>query len=302
MDILDLFDFDAVAEGDPFEVHTVTPEYTKVVSELEDAIRKGRLVSVKDVFGALRRMGMTQQRVKSSRSFLYLAILHSRVDVAEYLLLEGVEISSLEVQCATEKSDIAALELLVNHGWDINRQIGWFVPPALAFATDHVDLCCWFLAHGADPNAGCVLDMTPLSAAVQYGPLDVINLLFDHGGSIERGELLHYAIWRDLDDRLEIVDLLIRKGAPINMLTYQNRPDCWEQRKFFGLGTPLHDAAAMGDENVVRLLLNEGADVSTSTRDSLGLLPYQRAERKGHKVVADLLQSVSNRLSLKPKI
>ena len=51
----------------------------------------------------------------------------------------------------------------------------------------------WFLNQGADPNAECGsgLDLTPLSIAVADAPFAVISLLFDRGGSIEHGQLLH---------------------------------------------------------------------------------------------------------------
>ena len=145
-----------------------------------------------------------------------------------------------------------------------------------------------------------MLDITPLSAAVQFGPLEVINLLFGHGGTTGRGQLLHYAVWRNQSDRLDIVEYVIRKGAPVNRLMYHNQPDYYEQRKAFGLGTPLHDAAALGDKDVVGLLLDEGADVSI--QDSLGLLPYQRAEANGHWTVMDLLHPANGLVGQRPKI
>lgn len=158
------------------------------------------------------------------------------------------------------------------------------------YAVEHFELCRWFLNHGADPNAGCVLDKTPLSAAVQHGPLEVVDLLFLNGGSVKHGQLLHYAVWRERNDRQMVVEYLVRKGAAINALMYENKLHCFEQRKAFGLGTPLHDAAALGYEDVVQLLLDKGADVSFSMQDSLGLLPFQRAEANGHRAMAEFLR------------
>lgn len=83
------------------------------------------------------------------------------------------------------------------------------------YAVEDAELSAWFLAHGADPNAACMMDKTPLSAAVQYAPLSVVHMLFANGGDIEQGQLLHAAVWRKLDDRRTMVEYLLRKGADV---------------------------------------------------------------------------------------
>lgn len=139
------------------------------------------------------------------------------------------------------------------------------------YAVDDAALTQWFLSRGADPNAQCLLDITPLSAAVQYAPMSVIELLFEHGGSIAFGQLLNYAAWRELDDRVDVVIFLVAKGAPINNIMYQNRLDCYRQREAFALGTALHDAAAIGSIDVVKTLVDAGAELRI--QDSRGETP-----------------------------
>lgn len=157
-----------------------------------------------------------------------------------------------------------------------------------SYAVEDLELTTWFLAHGADPNAPCQLNKTPLSAAVQYGPYDVIQILFGCGGSVKEGQLLHFAIWRDKPDRLAVVKYIIQQGAPINELMYHQHPSSFRQRERFGLGTPLHDAAAVGDLSVVQTLLAH--DASILAKDTRGKLPFQRAEANGHDVIAGLLR------------
>lgn len=165
------------------------------------------------------------------------------------------------------------------------------------YAVEDADLTAWLLAHGADPNAGCFTDKTPLSAAVQKAPLAIIEMLFANGGSIEHGQLLHSAIWRKLDDRETVVDYLIQKGALVNAIIFQNRPKTYLLRQAFGLGTPLHDAAARGDEDAARMLLSRGA--RTDIKDSCGSLPVERASSSGFESVARyLLKHASPRSSL----
>lgn len=156
------------------------------------------------------------------------------------------------------------------------------------YAVDDAALTQWFLSRGADLNAQCLLDITPLSAAVQYAPMSVLKLLFEHGGSIAFGQLLNYAAWRELDDRVDVVMFLLAKGASINNSMYQNRLDCYRQREALALGMALYDVAAIGSIDVVRTLVDAGAELRI--KDSRGETPLQRAERNNHFDVIQYLQ------------
>lgn len=161
------------------------------------------------------------------------------------------------------------------------------------YAVDDAALTQWSLSRRADPNAQCLLDITPLFAAVQYAPMSVIELLFEHGGSIAFGQLLNYAAWRELDDRVDVVTFLIAQGAPINNIMYQNRLDCYRQREAFALGMALHDRAAIGGIDVVKTLVDAGAELRI--KDSRGETPLQRAERNNHFDVIQYLQPLVER-------
>lgn len=126
-------------------------------------------------------------------------------------------------------------------------QILYLQRPSRCAVTD-LDLTAWFLAYGADPNASSIMEETPLSTAVRDAPFLVIQMLFAHSGNVNQGHLLHSAVWRKLDDRKTVMEFLIRKGAPVNAVMYEDRPELYLIRKPFGLGTPLHTAAATGHE------------------------------------------------------
>lgn len=148
------------------------------------------------------------------------------------------------------------------------------------------------LDHGADPNAECGLDLTPLSVAVSEAPFAIIKLLFDHGGSIRHGQLLHYAVRRNSSDRLEVLQFIIDKGPRINNVMYQNRLDCYDQLKYFGIGTPLHEAAEEGKLDMVKLLLARGADPLIT--DARGKLAIERARSAGQSAVVEQLRPLSD--------
>ena len=118
----------------------------------------------------------------------------------------------------------------------------------------------WLLDHGADPNARCYIDYTPLSYAVTYADLPIIDLLLRRGGDVNKGQLVHNAIYRE-SNTLEVVKGLVDRDASLNSLMYKDDP---ASRCIFRVmvETPLHTAVALKREDVVRYLISKGADVS----------------------------------------
>ena len=154
-----------------------------------------------------------------------------------------------------------------------------------------MELTLWFLSHGANPNATCGLDITSLSIAVRDASFEIIQILFDHGGSIAHGQLLHFAAIRRFPDRLDVLNYLLNEGAPVNSLMYENDADSYEQEKFSGLGTALHSAASAGYLDMVDMLLSRGAD--PSIKNSRGKLAVEEAEYYGWNEVTDRLRPLS---------
>lgn len=66
-------------------------------------------------------------------------------------------------------------------------------------------------------------------------------------------------------------------------------------REPFGLGTPLHTAAAIGDEDVLRVLIGHGARLDI--QDSRGFLAVERAEANGHRSAAQYLREQASSTS-----
>lgn len=139
----------------------------------------------------------------------------------------------------------------------------------LSLALFDPELVQWLVAHGANPNARYKFDITPLSMAGKSASKEVIELLFKLGASTEYGQPLHCAVEKDRPD--EIIMLLLKKGAPINGIMYEEHEFSYHHWKDFGLGTPLHEAARVGNERLVRLLQKYGAN--PGIRDTLGELP-----------------------------
>lgn len=158
---------------------------------------------------------------------------------------------------------------------------------------DDEDLSRWFLTRGADPNATAgVLDITPLSVAVEIAPRSIIELLFQYGGTTERGQLLHHAAMREGPDHVEVLDLLFAKGlTDVNGLLYGNHPDSFQLMSNVGLGTPLHVAAEKGMQDTVQYLLDKGADLLI--RDTRARLAIDCARSNRHFAVVEVIRRAS---------
>ncbi|KAI9674974.1 MAG: hypothetical protein M1817_001380 [Caeruleum heppii] len=195
------------------------------------------------------------------------AIENDQAKVLTYLLSNGYCVSPIEKGASTDIAramrvrSTACLEAFLDRGWNINERTSRVYPAALRNALDDREMMEWFLAHKASPNATCDMDRTPLSHACTWGSLDAVRFLFERGGgSVEHGQLLHTAARRDKPDRVELLDLLLGEGAPINAIEYENCPAVYRAECWRGLGTALHNAAGRGHLDAVNFLLSRGAD------------------------------------------
>ena len=146
------------------------------------------------------------------------------------------------------------------------------------------------------------MGLTPMSRALVHASIGIVEMLLNHGGphSIDRGQLLHHAVHREMSDRLQVLEYLCTKGALrfINQLKYRDRPDLFEEENLIvGCGTPLlHEAARLGKQDVVKFLVARGTDPPIP--DDKGLLALDCALQAGHSEVVEHLTSVSSRSAL----
>ncbi len=123
----------------------------------------------------------------------------------------------------------------------------------------------------------------PLGLAAFFRHPDVVRLLIERGASVAapaRNKLavtaLHSALATDVAPvHMAIVRMLLEAGAPVNV-------------PHLGGGTPLHTAAFVGDPEVVRMLLDRGADPLMTTDD--GKTAIDIARERGHAALAEMLE------------
>jgi len=119
-----------------------------------------------------------------------------------------------------------------------------------------------------------------LHLAAFFGHADTTAVLLARGAdpsvvsrhSLIRVTPLHSAVAREGGEDVATVEALLAAGAPVNAAVE-------------GGHTPLHSAAANGNEPIIRALLEHGADPNASAED--GGTPLDLAREHGH---ADLLR------------
>ncbi|KAI7261115.1 hypothetical protein KC345_g9894 [Hortaea werneckii] len=294
---LAFFNFSATSvlqpELPPIPDNTLDDKLNSAVARAEGAATAGGIPPLAEPLSDLRSLLGPNASLARLGSTLSLAVRRGHREVLKYLLAEDVPITADAVTAATIAKDEWMLDLMLSSGWNIDEPLGFTTPSALALAVEDRALVSWFLERGASPNAQCSLDLTPLSIAVQFSSMSIIQSLFEYGGSVQYGQLVHYAVRRDLPDQHDVLDFILSKNPPINHIMYQEHPQSYFRQRMFGLGTPLHEAAGKGKLDMVKKLIDLGAH--PLIRDSCGKIPLQRAQKAGQgSVIAYLGQITAN--------
>ncbi|KAF2439154.1 ankyrin [Karstenula rhodostoma CBS 690.94] len=221
---------------------------------------------------------------------------NNRNDLVQMMLPLGFEISdSVMSACLrqtrkTRRTEI--LDMLFDSGWDINRPVNEYCPPAIRYnlffwcelnlsvdscslLLEHVDLVEHCLARGASPNASSPSGHTVMQRAVAYAPLEITKLLVAHGGTIKGTNVLAHAACAHaqakatsgsqtphFEDRRETIHYLLDQGALIDAHYSATMNDKQTgDGVLFGTMTALHFAIAGNQADLVQLLLERGARI-----------------------------------------
>ncbi|MFP4026210.1 MAG: ankyrin repeat domain-containing protein [Candidatus Brocadiia bacterium] len=116
---------------------------------------------------------------------------------------------------------------------------------------------------------------SPLVSAMSLNKPEIAKLLIEEGIKLDSWAISECTNIQDEKKRMEIVRLLIEKGADVNA---RGSADL----------TALHKAAAAGDVDLARLLLENGAD--PSLKDKQGKTPLDHAKEHDNQEVIQLLK------------
>ncbi|MYN65284.1 MAG: hypothetical protein F4X11_09690 [Acidobacteria bacterium] len=220
----------------------------------------------------------------------------AHVPVVETLIALGADIRARSNSGATpllfavRKGSIGAVRALLAAGADVNESRPDGATPLLvAVVNGHENLVDLLLAAGADPNAeGGSTRLTVQGMRAEAMPLVIRKLGYSERESegIVRGNIfgrplqaaVHVANWHISDqfivvnlDRLRVLRSLLAYGADVNGRNSMEEPR-WSgarYRRHMTGATAFMLAAKSADVEVLRLLLEYGADPTINTEDDI---------------------------------
>ncbi|KAM3414378.1 hypothetical protein BST61_g11019 [Cercospora zeina] len=215
------------------------------------------------------------------------AIHQQRPGLLQYLCERLSRVKYFAAPALQRVRSTSVFQVLLDNEWTANASLARKSPPLLGFMTCSIELTRWHLAHGADPNLRCDWDITPLSVCIRNAPLSTVHILLRYGGDTRLGQQLHFALERTSLDQLAVIDMLLSFGANVNARMYEDDGQSWLENQALGMGTVLHKAVELGNEDVVAFLLDHGA--LCSIQDSVGRTALDIAEEKGFRSIVELI-------------
>jgi len=214
--------------------------------------------------------------------------------------------SSSAIAEAIRANDVAQSRELIEAGTDVNfAEADGTTPLLWAVYKSSMETVQLLLDAGADPNISNSLDITPLMQASRYGNADMISALLASGagldfaeqglestlmaaarsGSVDAVKVLLDAgvdpnktepidkqtaiMWATVEGHLDVVRVLLDAGANPNMQARVSELTKRKNADFPSGGfAPLHWAARNGDEAMIHLLLDNGADINVKNGDT----------------------------------
>ncbi|KAK8009122.1 ankyrin repeat-containing domain protein [Apiospora marii] len=220
-------------------------------------------------------------------------------DLVELLLEKGLEIKPRAVIHAVTKmketKDCGTVQLLLDHGWDINKPFDEDSVPIMGMVVDDHELVQWCLARGAEANVASASGRTIMGRAASYASVDTLKLLFEKAGDLSsKGALVAAASLSHTEGspgRLEVVRFVVDRGASLDAFYMDGRPESDHCCEWLALGgqNALHIAIWGGKRDMVELLIKLGADTNVPVcsmlkTDGQTLSPVELTKRYGHQV------------------
>lgn len=217
----------------------------------------------------------------------------NHLELAKYLISKGADVNHIDKNestaltsaCRANYLDIA--KLLISEGADINhkhKNTG-YTPLIGSCAYNHTDLTKFLLAEGADVNIRANDGSTALIHAAEYD-LEIVNLLLSKGADLnakmnDGTSAFSKSILGILkgSDSTELPEFFLSNGADVDEAATSGDMVSW---------TPLFFAVSAEKENLVKFLIDNGANVNAKNKDVNTVLSL--ALKRGNDKIVELLK------------
>ena len=288
---------------------------------LHSASEKGQIEVIKELLKYNPLLDVKDTNNKTPLYYAFTFGFSGHMDVVKLLVKSGADINNVSMQqtilhiAASKRDDVFTTFLLENGAIvDIKDRKGK-TALHVAVESENVKNVLKLLQHGANVDLQDNLGLTPLHCAIYWKNLSIVKLLLEFKANIEIGDLSgitpleftmecnHINIMLEILKHVDINDPSISGLAPLHfasklaahemvkvLLENGANTNTLDRQKF----TPLHYISSAGntpnDLNTLKELLRYGANVNATPLNHMKFTPLHAATDYGHdKIVKELL-------------
>jgi serine/threonine-protein phosphatase 6 regulatory ankyrin repeat subunit B len=226
---------------------------------LHEAARYNNIQTVRTLFDLGAGCGIQDSNGKTA---LHVSAETGSLEVAKFIV-ERQEMSDGDA----EMKEIGILGRTITKLKRLNvRDNDGHTPLHLAAAAENTSTVRYFLSAGSDLTSCNTRGEYPLTLAARYGRNDTVNLLLHSCCAVKCEEIMTSAVIAVIvAGQVDTTEILLRSGAPVSG---------------GGNEKPIHIASRMGHKEIVSLLLQFGASLTSRTHS--GNTALHLASEAGH--------------------